>query len=267
MKLFWCIVLLAVFAGCAHFTPRPISPAQSAAAFDKRSLDNPAFRQFLEKNLHRTFDAWPPPSWDFQTLSLAAFYYHPSLAVARAQWEGAEGGEKTAAQRPNPVLNANPGYSLNPTYLSPWLPTVTLDVPIETMGKRGYRKAQARHLSESARLNIATTAWKVRSNLRGSLIDYESAHEREVLLKEQVSIQQGIVQSLLDRQEEGEVSSAEVGLMKIALARAQLDLADARRLGVDARARVADAIGIPLKALDGIELKYELSTNLPAAAQ
>lgn len=255
-----------MLAGCAHYQPRPISPAQSAAELDSRSLESPAFRQFLEKNLHG--EPLPANTWDFEALNLAALYFHPSLAVARAQWEGTEGGKTTAAARPNPMLTATPGYSLNPqSGATPWLPAVSLDVPIETMGKRKYRRAKAQSLSESARLNIATAAWQVRSNLRATLIDYASARERETLLRKQVSIQQEIVKSLQDRLEEGEISRSEVGLVKITLARTQLDLADARRLSVDARARVADAIGIPMRALDGVELTYDITAKHPAATE
>jgi cobalt-zinc-cadmium efflux system outer membrane protein len=79
------------------------------------------------------------------------------------------------------------------------------------------------------------------------------------LLRQQVSVQQEIVQSLQKRLEAGAVSSSELGLVRIAFARAQLDLADARRLSADARVRVADAIGLPVKALDGTELVYDLA--------
>lgn len=263
--MFWCIVSIALLAGCAHYQPRPISPAQSAAELDSRTLDNPAFRQFLKKNLH----GQPEPSqkWDFESLNLAALYFHPSLAVARAQWEGAEGAETTAAQRPNPTVSAIPGYSLNPqSGGTPWLPAINFDLPIETMGKRKYRRAKAQSLSESARLNVATVAWQVRSNLRNALIDYAAAHEREALLQKQVSIQREIVKSLEERLEAGEVSSSETRLVKITLARAQLDFADARRLAVDARARVAEAIGVPMKALDRLELNYDLTAQDPAAS-
>jgi len=41
----------------------------------------------------------------------------------------------------------------------------------KTAGKRGRRIAKAEHLSEAARLNIATVAWHVRRNVRGSLLD------------------------------------------------------------------------------------------------
>jgi len=263
------IIMLVLLAGCARFQPRPISPADTAAHLESRTLDNPEFKAFLEKNLQRQFDVWPLKSWDFETLALAAYYYHPSLAVARAQWQVTLGGETTAAQRPNPTLNAVPGYDFTATSLgiNPWIPGVSIDVPIETAGKRGYRKAQARHLSESARLNIATTAWQVRSNLRGSLIDFIAARRRETLLQKQNAIQEQIVHSLNQQLQAGAVSSSEVTLMQIAQAKSQLDLADARRQSADARVRVADAVGVSVKALDGVNLTHDLSARHPGASE
>ncbi len=260
--------MLALLAGCARFQPRPISPAQTAARLESRTLDDAAFRAFLEKNLQRQFDAWPLKSWDFETLALAAYYYHPSLAVARTQWQEAVGGETTAAQRPNPTLNAIPGYDFTATSIgiNPWIPAVSVDVPIETAGKRGYRKAQARHLSESARLNIATAAWQVRSHLRSSLIEFTAANARATLLQKQNDLQQRILNSLQQQVQAGAVSTSEVALQQIALAKGQLDFADARRQAADSRVSVADAIGVPVKALDGVTLASDLSAPHPAAS-
>ena len=268
LKLNWSIITLILLAGCARFHPRPISPAQTAAALDARTLDNPAFKDFLEKNLQRHGDTWPLKSWDFETLNLAAFFYHPSLDVARAQWRVAMGGETTAAQRPNPVLTAAPGYDFSATGGAiPWIPGVSFDLPIETMGKRGYRKARAENLSESARQNVVTTAWQVRANLRASLIDLVAAQQREMLLQKQSSVQRQIVGSLQARSNAGAVSSTEIVLVQIAAQRIQLDFTDARRLSADARVRVADAIGVPVKALDGMELAFDLSATHPGASE
>ncbi len=268
MSIRLSIITLILLAGCARFQPRAISPAETAAHFESRTLANPEFKAFLEKNLQRQFEVWPPKSWDFETLAYAAYYYHPSLAVARAQWQVTLGGETTAAQRPNPTLSAIPGYDFTATSigLNPWIPAISLDVPIETAGKRGYRKAQARHLSESARLKIATTAWQVRSNLRTSLIDFTAARHRETLLQKQNAIQERLVHSLEQELQAGEVSTPEVTLMQIALTKIQLDLAEARRQSADARVRVADAIGVSVKALDDFNLAYDLSARHPAAS-
>ena len=86
---------------------------------------------------------------------------------------------QTAGGWPNPTLNVTPGLNFSHVNaapgLSPWFPFVSFDVPLETAGKRGYRIAQAQQLSESARLNIAATAWEVRANVRANLLDYSAA--------------------------------------------------------------------------------------------
>src|SRR5690242_2959162 len=176
-----------LLGGCAHYHSQPIAPAANATRLENRSLSSPALRTFIEKNAGREVTPWPPAAWDFDLLALAAFYYHPSLEVARAQLAVAQGGETTAAQRPNPVLTATPGYSTTTSIPSPWLPLTFLDIPIETAGKRAYRRAEASHRTEAARLNLATVAWQVRADVRSSMIDLRTATQREALLLTQIN--------------------------------------------------------------------------------
>jgi outer membrane protein TolC len=255
-----------LLAGCARFQPQPLLPARSAAQLEDRSLTNAALKAFLEQNLHGPVRQWPVESWDFETLTLAAFYYSPSLDVARAQWAVARGGETTAGQRPNPTLNVTPGYDFTTLAPSPWIPLGSLDVPIETAGKRGYRRAQAAQLSEAARLNIATAAWQVRSDLRASLLDFTAASRREALLQGQLQLQEQIVKVLDQQAQAGAIASSEAVTFRIALARAQLDLADAQRQRAEARARVAGVIGVPARALDDTRLAFDLQKDPEAIA-
>ena len=192
------IFLLAIvlFAGCARFHSRPISPVQTAAELEGRSLTNTALKLYLEKNLQRGFTDWPPEPWDFHALALTAFYYHPDLAVARAQWRVAEAGVKTAGGRPNPTLTVTPGYNSTTLTPSPWFPAINFDIPIETAGKRAHRITAAEQLTESARLHIATVAWQVRSALNASLLDFNAARQREAWLQTQHSLQEQIVKLL-----------------------------------------------------------------------
>jgi cobalt-zinc-cadmium efflux system outer membrane protein len=250
------------FVGCARFHSRPLSASANADALESRSLTNAELKLILEKNLHREFDNWPPGEWDFNMLALAAFHYHPSLEVARAQWAVAQGGEKTAGQRPNPTLTVTPTYNFTTFVPSPWDPVGSIDVPIETAGKRKYRRAQAANLSAAARLNIATTAWKVRGAVRTSLLDFAVAGEREAALEKQAAIQEELLHRQEQQAELGEIAPSESLVVRIALEKARLDLADARRQGVEARARLAEAIGVPLHALK--EVKF--ATGLPQDA-
>ena len=126
---------LAVLSGCARFQPKPLSPADSAAQLESRSLTNADLKVFLERNLQRDLAPWPPKAWDFDLLTLTAFYYQPSLEVARADWQLAQGGEKTAAGRLNPTVTAGSGFDNGiANNFSPWLPGISFDLPIETAG-------------------------------------------------------------------------------------------------------------------------------------
>ena len=171
------IILLAVWlTGCARFESQPISPATNAAQLDARRLDNAGLKTFLERNLAHDLETWPPESWDFKTLTLVAFYFSPSLDVARAQWSATQAGVQTAGGRPNPTLNLTPGYDFSAASgVSPWIPFFSVDVPVETAGKRGRRIVQAKEISEATRLRILAQAWQVRTEVRARLLDHAMA--------------------------------------------------------------------------------------------
>ena len=167
----------------------------------------PALKAFLEKNLHRELNTWPAAKWDFEMLTLAAFYYHPSLEVARADWRVAAGGIETAAERPNPTVTGSGAYEPASGAFSPWIPGLVFDLPLETAGKRRFRTEQARHLSESARLNIATAAWQVRSQLRAALLDFAAARQRVALLQRQVALREDLLSRMQGQLEAGAISA------------------------------------------------------------
>jgi outer membrane protein TolC len=257
------MLALVLVAGCARFHPQPLSPAETAAGLENRSLDNPGLKAFLDKNLSRELNTWPAAKWDFEMLTLAAFYYHPSLDLARAVWAEARAGIVTAGARPNPTVGFSPQYVFNSAGEPPWVATLNLDWPIETAGKRGARIAQAKQLSESARLDIAATAWQVRSQLRGSMLDLAAATRREALLRKQIEVQQQIVVSLEQRRDAGALASTEITPARLLLQKARLELSEAQRQQAESHARVAEAIGVPVSALKGVEVEYDL-TALPA---
>ena len=262
----WAELGLAIVltVGCARFEPRSISPEQTAQSLDARSLDDFHLREFLDKNQRSP----KTTQWSFEELYLVALYYHPSLDLARAQWQTALGGDAVAAGRPNPTIGLVPGYNFSATSpLTPWLPAVTFDLPIETAGKRGYRQAQAHSLSESARLNIAATAWHVRSGLRIGLIDFTTSSQRVEVLRRQASIQEKIITSLEQRLQAGAISSSEITPVRIALSKTRVDLLDAHQLQVDARVRVADAMGVSVSALSGTDLRYDLVSTTSFSAE
>ncbi len=252
------LVATLALAGCTRFQPKPLSPARTADQLENRTLTDPTLKSFLEKNLHHDLTPWPVESWDLELLTLAAFYYHPSLEVARADWRAATAGTETAAARPNPTVTATGVYEPATGAFSPWIPGLVFDLPVETAGKRRWRTEQAQHLSESARLNLATTAWQVRSRLRASLLDFVAAQQRVALLQHQLTLREDLAARLQRQLQAGAISALELNTARLALVRARADLADAERLLAEARPRLAGALGLPAAALTGASFQFEL---------
>jgi len=252
---------VSTWTGCAHFESKPLSASKNADIFQQRTMEDSGLKEYLETN--GVAGAWPIPTWDLKALTLAAFYYHPDLDVARAKWAAASAGKKTAAERPNPTLNVAPAYNTTTLTPSPWLVTVTLDIPIETAGKRGYRIAAASQLSEVARLNIASVAWQVRSRLRQVLLSLYAAREAETLLKAQQGIQTENVQLLEQQQAAGAISAFELTQARIAADGTRLVLRDAERQRVEAQVQLANSVGVPTAALTAIQLSFAGLTDLP----
>jgi outer membrane protein, heavy metal efflux system len=264
--LAWTGVLSVVLAGCVHYQPRPIVLASTLGALDSRSLADPGLAKAAEPaHLSST---WPPATWDLQALTVAALYYNPDLESARAAWAVARSGLATAGERPNPaVADAGPGFdtTTDPRTITPWILNLDLDFTLETAGKRGHRISLAQNLSESARFQVAASAWQVRASVRQAMLDvFLWSQSADVLTR-----QQGIANAnltLFQRQlDAGEISTFEMAQARLQLDAIRLSLADAQRLQADARARLATAVGVPVVALDGVRLDLDAFDAVPGS--
>jgi len=132
------------------------------------------------------------------------------------------------------------------------------------MGKRGKRIAAAKHAADSARYEFISAIWKVRDDVRGSLLDAIVATRRADLLQKQFSAQEQIVKLLQQRFDAGEISRPELTTAQMTLNRAQLDYSDARAKQVEARSALARAVGVSVAALDDLELEVDFSQTAPA---
>ncbi len=259
----WLAVLICA-SGCKHFEARPLSADRAADAFQSRSLNDSGLRAFIATNAPTLASNWPPSSWDLPLLTMAAFYYHPDLEMARAKLAAAEAAIITAGARPNPTFAFSPSYSGPPLeFFSPWTLGFMLDVPVETAGKRGHRIAQARRLANAARLNVVSVAWQVRSRVRGALLDWRAASLNEELLAKQESAQNKAVELLEGRFKAGQAPLSEVQLVRVAAAQTALQLRDAQRQSGQAHVRLADAIGVPECALTNVSLSVRPFDDLP----
>ena len=250
-------LLLVVLAGCATPSgtltapPATLTPESAAADFGARSLRDPALQRFLAENTQRD----PLAAWDFETLSWVAFYYHPSLGLARAQWATARSAQATAAMRPNPSLTLTPGYNFTrEPGISPWFPGINFDFLFPATEKRTRQQELARAEAEAARLGVLVAVWQVRAELRRALSDLAAAGRRAQVLQTQIDAQEKLVALVGQRLGAGGATASELSGHRTSLLRSQTALAEAASQASLARVKVAAALGVPAAALAGVEL-------------
>ncbi len=237
---------LAVLAlgGCASYHPQPLTVEQGAADLQGRTLGG--------------------GTWDRARLSAAALKMQPDVEIARAKLATAQAAVITAGARPNPTL----GFSAtNISRLlggaSPWANGFTLDVPIETAGKRGRRIAQAQALVNAAALNLSTAERNVASRVCRSLFALYAAEQREELLGRQQTDQGEAVKLFDARIAAGEISRVESLQARLQFNQSRLLTREAQKQKAEARATLAAALGVSVHALDKVQLSFAGLDMLP----
>jgi outer membrane protein TolC len=265
-RLLPCLIMTAAFSlsvvGCAEFQDRPLNPAESAIRIEARSLDNPGLRRFMESLLPVAKS--PSKAWDLDRLTLAAIYYHPDLALARAQADMANAAAVTAAQRPNPFITLTPTWIRNlATTTAPWIAATMISIPIETAGKRGYCMDRAAQLADAARLRVADAAWQARARLRLAMLEVYAAQEAERMSQQQLALHEAMNQRLGQQLAAGEIARPEVIRSHIGLNQLRLNVSGARKRQAESRVMLASAIGVPVDALAGIEFDFSALSKPP----
>lgn len=252
------IVLCLALGACAtrHYDPQPMDAASSARTLAARSLDSPALKRIIEaKYPGKTPLAWPPRAWTPDLLTLAAFHFNPELEAARARLAAAQAALTTAGQRPNPTLQLPLQRARNPRDgESPWTLGLALDIPIETHGKRDARIAAATHQAAAAQLQVADTAWRLRSRLREQLLILWNTSARIRLLDQQADVDRSLAALLEARLRAGDASARDLGRQRLAAIQSDEELLAARKALGAARIQAAALLGVRPDALDGIAL-------------
>jgi cobalt-zinc-cadmium efflux system outer membrane protein len=260
MRLTFLLLPLATLAlaACVQFKAHPLSAETSSADFSGRSLSDPGLRGFLAENQA------VGGSWSVDRLSMAAAYFHPDVALARAEADEVAAGIKTAQMRPNPVFTFMPQYaSFRAPAFTPWFLGPSLSVPIETAGKRSKRTEQALTATESARWRVSARAWAARSRVRAAMLELHGARENIRLLETEQKLHDEAIKKLTARMEAGDVSPFELTQARLMLNRTRLALQDSQRIAATGEARLAAAVGLPLNAIKAVKLDFSAFHRLP----
>jgi len=253
---------VAGMCGCAHYHVRPLDPLKLEQEYRSRRLTDPGFRAFVGADNHGEREAGPA-GLDLRLLTLAAFYYSPELAVARAHLEVAEAAVVSARARANPQIGID--QLLSNWLVIPFFFHFENGFPIEAFGRRGYRTLEAMKLAEAARLEVMETAWRLRVRVGNALLDYLFAVRETRLLTEEENIRLESAQLLRARLAVGEVSRPDVDVAEGELSAARLNVRTAEGHVAQTLAALAGAVGLPLAAIQDASFAAKDLGDLPGA--
>jgi outer membrane protein TolC len=257
---------LVLLTGCApyKYQASPISTSALAHTLQARSLDDPDLRSWMKQAAEYEAPSWPLQTWDLNALTLASFYFNPDLDVARAATVAADAAISTAAMKPNPSVSVGPGYESGDQ--GPFTMALNFSLPIETAGKRGYRVANATHLSLASRMQLAQTGWSVRGRVRSTLIDYLFAVQAAGSLRKEEVLLSSYVGLVGRRFRAGEIPRPDLTAARIELTARRQALSAAEGQVNTAHAALAAAIGIPEAGLTGKALVWADAQHPPSPA-
>jgi outer membrane protein TolC len=254
--------LTAGGCGFQSYIAKPIKPNEVIQQLEAQSPESAQFQDYLIAQNYPQ-NQFPIKEWGLTELTYSALFFHPDLNVARAQWRAAQSSEITATQRPEIGVNAGAQKHSKADGVSPWTYSLGIDVPIVTAGKTEAKIAQARNLSEAARIEIAQTAWQVRARLAKSLLDYQFATQQSAVLTNEVKLRSAIVDMLQKRVDMGMASNTELSTARIALQKAEQALNAEQGRIPSLQANLASNAGLPLTSFKQLVIKNTANKASP----
>ena len=251
-------LLVIVLGGCApyQYEAKPLQTTQLEAKFMSRNPDDVRLNEHL-LGYGYPIKQWPLPEWDLDALTLAAYYFHPELQVAMADFHKAMIHAEMVTRRINPGVEIPLEYHSNTSGgESPWTIGLLFDFILERPAKRQARYEQADAEVNVTRININTTAWNIYSGLRRQYFNYQSVLKNQEQLQAQEKITEEVLKLLARRLELGEASEFEMSSIQLDLQRARLALTNHKVAVVDAKHALAGSLGLPVTALDNMNIAY-----------
>lgn len=264
-------LLTLTLAACASVpsTRLPDLPEQ-ARMLATRQLDDSGLRA-AEARLALPASANEP--WTPDRVTVAAWYFDPQLAQARAGAARAAADAVLTAQRANPTLALSPEQVFSgATASSPWTIGITLLLPLLHPGEASARHDVATASTEMANDQLALAVWQSRSRAIAALREVLLTRRAEALANRVASAEAAYRDSVRQRVAAGASDRSAQLTAELEAQRSAAELASRRAQRTAAEQSLAGAIGVPWSALRDVPLTWPqldappAPSALPAAA-
>jgi len=243
-----CVALAS--AGCVRYAPLPLDPARHSAEVRSRDLADSTLLAGVTRHAGR-----PDGSrWTDRQLAVAALRLRADLRRLRAEWRAAAAAVRAAGERPGPGIQGELERRVGGRNEgSPWVVAVGGMFALELGGKRGARLQAARAAATLAESRLVGASWQVATDTRAAAAgvahasgEVEDAAQEVRLLEELHGLERA-------RYAEAALGAAEVARTSTEIQDARLSLAEAEHGVLAARAALAAALAVPVRAVAAVE--------------
>lgn len=261
------LTVCCVFAvtACSHqaYQAKPITPEAVAEEYQHKSTHDDGFKAYLSSLGYDTSQL-PFELWDADKLSLCAFYFHPSLDVAKKQLTVAEADQSISTKKNNPSITVAPGRSDD--RMNPWTFGLSLNLPFITNNKQAIKLENAQHLTEAARINIAETMWQLRQHVHSKFLEFQFQQLHIEKLKQEVQARQAMMRMVEKRVETGYSTQGELQLVTYSLLQAEQQLANMQQQTNLIHQQLAQNVGLPYHAFQALKIQSMQTLAQPMQA-
>ncbi|TAM92881.1 MAG: TolC family protein [Rhodanobacteraceae bacterium] len=235
---------------------------EQARTLASRQLDDTGLRA-AEARLALPSAANEP--WTPDRIIVAAWYFDPQLAQARAGATRAAADAVLAAQRANPTLELSPEKVFSgATASSPWTIGIALLLPLLHPGEAAARRDVATASTEMAKDQLALAVWQSRSRSLGALREVLLTRRAETLAARVTTVEAAYRDSVRQRVAVGASDRAAQLTAELEAQRSAADLASRHAQRMAAEQALAGAIGVPWSALRDVILTWPQLDAPPA---
>jgi outer membrane protein, heavy metal efflux system len=249
------LLCLFVFGCSSAPSTKPLDKQASVAKLSAKHPTSTDFNHFLTQYGYAA-ENLPLTVWGIDELTLCALFYHTKLDIAKQQLALSQLAVQTAGIRPTPTINGEISHSNQKNEdLKPWAYGLSIDIPVATNNKRGFRIEKAEQQLEVARMNVAETAWQLRNQIAIDLIAYHQNLVEINLLEQELSTQNSMGNMLEKRVNAGVASKSELSAINLLALKVKHQLNSKRAQSTIIKAALAADVGLTPEKFNALPIK------------
>ena len=237
------VVLFLTNCSFISYEQQPLVNEKIVEKIIAKDPENPSFKAFLHDQGFKD-DQLPIKEWGLNELMLCALFFNTKIEIAKKEWSIAKDQQSVAAIKPPSSIGIDTGREGNNQDKSKKALGINFSTLFETANKAKIREEKAINQTLIKRLELRKLAWDIKTELTTTYLDYQQSLLNIQSIRNEVKMQNDIVNMLKKRKVAGIASSSELDLSQLELNKNIQKLNDEQIRIVELRAKLGKITGL-----------------------